>query len=125
MIIQQSAGNPPPVSEDYKQRNEGPDQGLINAWLAGLAIGRDTPEVAAKALAGELPILPFRGGIEEAIKAKNKVGSLLYLAMWQGLRGEDLAVDTESEPNMTCTRTGVTVRYTLSTSKLIAASKAQ
>jgi len=125
MIIRQSASAPPPVCEDYAQRNEGPDQGLINAWLAGLAMGRDTPSLAVKARAGELPVLPFRGGIDEPIKAKNKIGSLLYLAMWQGLRGEDLAIDTESEPTMKCTSTGVPVRYTLNAQKLIAASKTQ
>ncbi|KQW24694.1 hypothetical protein ASC83_11095 [Acidovorax sp. Root402] len=97
---------------------EGPDKGLINAWITGLAKSVDSPELAAKATAGELPVLPFRGGVEAAIKTKTKVGHLLYVAMWQGLRGEDLQVDTDIELSMTCTRTGVPVLYTMDFEKL-------
>lgn len=97
---------------------EGPDKGLINAWVTGLAKRSDSPDLAQKAEAGELPILPFRGGIEGAIKTKSKVGHLLYVAMWRGLRGDDLNIDTEAELSMTCTRTGVPVLYTMDFEKL-------
>lgn len=118
MIVTHSAHNPPPISEVYAVRIEGPDKGLINAWITGLAKRGDAPELAAKATAGELPVLPFRGGVEAAIKTKTKVGHLLYVAMWQGLRGEDLQVDTDIELSMTCTRTGVPVLYTMDFEKL-------
>lgn len=118
MIVTHSARNPPPISEDYAVRMEGPDKGLINAWITGLAKRVDAPELAAKATAGELPVLPFRGGVEAAIKTKTKVGHLLYVAMWQGLRGEDLQIDTDAELSMTCTRTGVPVLYTMDFEKL-------
>lgn len=118
MIVTRPAHNPPAISEDYAVRMEGPDKGLINAWVTGLAKRVDAPELAAKATAGELPVLPFRGGVETAIKTKNKVGHLLYVAMWQGLRGEDLRVDTDTELSMTCTRTGVPVLYTMDFEKL-------
>lgn len=118
MIVTHPASNPPPISDDYATRMEGPDQGAINAWTTGLAKRADSPELAAKATAGELPVLPFRGGVETAIKTKTKVGHLLYVAMWQGLRGDDLLIDTDSEICMTCTRTGVPVLYTMDFEKL-------
>ena len=68
---------------------------------------------------GELPITPFKGGIEKAIKSKTKVGSLHYIAFWKGLRSEDLRIDTESEILMQCTRTGVEVHYTSDTNRLL------
>lgn len=46
------------------------------------------------------------------IKKKHKFGTLYYLAKWQGLRGEDLDVDLESEPEHVCTRTGLIVTFT-------------
>lgn len=118
MIVTHSAQDPPSISSDYAVRMEGPDQGIINAWVTGLAKRTNAPDVAAKTAAGELPILPFRGGVEAAIKAKSKVGHLLYVAMWQGLRGEDLDIDADSEISMTCTRTGVRVLYTMDYEKL-------
>lgn len=73
---------------------------------------------------GELPLLPFKGGIEppppdKPIKKRKKTGSHWYLAMWQGLRGEDLLIDTESAPRLTCALTGVEVTFTLDTAKLL------
>lgn len=118
MIVTNAASHPPPLDENFATRIEGPDKGVINAWITGLAKRADSPELAAKAAAGELPVLPFRGGVETAIKTKTKVGHLLYVAMWQGLRGEDLYIDTESEISMTCTRTGVPVLYTMDFEKL-------
>lgn len=118
MIVTYPASNPPPISDDYVNRMEGPDQGAINAWATGILKRADAPELAEMASAGELPVLPFRGGVETAIKTKTKVGHLLYVAMWQGLRGDDLYIDTESEISMTCTRTGVPVLYTMDFEKL-------
>lgn len=118
MIVQASAANPPPLSERYEDRMEGPDRGLINAWLAGRAKARESPELATRARNGELPMLPYRGGVDKAIKTRSKVGSLLYVAMWQGLRGEDLCIDMTAEPTLACSRFGVPVTYTLDISKM-------
>lgn len=100
----------------FDQRVNGPDSGVINAWRAGVAM-RGAP-VQALAEAGELPVLPFRGGVERPLKIKQKIGALHYLAMWQGLRGEDLELDTEDEPVLVCARHGVKVLFTLDYEKL-------
>ncbi len=120
MLIQASVNNPPPFEHDFQKRINGPDKGLINAWLAGMNYVREYPDVAARAKAGELPVLPWRGGVDRAIKTRNKIGALQYVAMWQGLRHEDLHLDTEAEPVMVCQRTGVPVTFTLDIRKLFA-----
>lgn len=50
--------------------------------------------------------------MERELKNKHKVGTLFYLAQWQGLRGDDLDIEIGSEPVLTCTRTHVTVLFT-------------
>lgn len=57
-------------------------------------------------------VLPWKGGVEKAIKKKQKFGTLYYLAMWQGLRGEDLNIDLDEETVMRCTATGMNVTFT-------------
>ncbi|MSR59115.1 MAG: hypothetical protein EXS05_15965 [Planctomycetaceae bacterium] len=52
------------------------------------------------------------------LKKKQKYGSLYYLAMWQGLRGEDLNIDTGEEPVVQCTGTMMTVVFTSDVKKL-------
>lgn len=91
---------------------EGPDKSLINCWLRGREKATETPALAAAAIAGELPILPFRGGIARKIKTKTKIGAHQYLAMWQGLRGEDLNITQGTEVRLTCSKTGVPVTFT-------------
>lgn len=130
----------------FDERINGPDSGVINAWRAGVVMrkasmqgiaGLDAPpapEVESaeegapsvplhvRAEAGELPVLPFRGGVARPLKIKQKIGAMHYLAMWQGLRGDDLDLDTEAEPVMTCARHGVRVMFTLDYEKLRGAS---
>ena len=88
------------------------DQGLIACWERGREKGSEDPDLAAKALSGQLVMLPWKGGIKKITKKKEKVGTFFYLAMWQGLRGEDLNIDTITEPVLTCTVTKMTVVYT-------------
>lgn len=54
---------------------------------------------------------------------KEKYGSIFYLAMWQGLRGEDLQIDLAQESQRVCSRTGVTVIFTSDLAKLDADSE--
>lgn len=110
MLVTATSANPPPLACDWATRWEGPDAGLIAAWRRGLEKRSESPALAAAALAGELPVLAWRGGVEKSIKGE-KSGTLLYLATWHGLRGDDLAIDTESEIRKTCARHGVTVVY--------------
>lgn len=124
MLLIHNASTPPVPSADYYERIEGPDRGLINAWVTGLEKRATWSETATRAAAGELPVLPFRGGVEKRIKRTDKVGSLLYIAMWQGLRGENLHLDTDAEISMTCSRTGVPVLFTMDYNKLRAEDSA-
>ena len=120
MLIEVKKSALPPIQNNFDLRINGPDKGLVSAYLAGVEMASKTPpppEVAA-AMRNELPVLPFKGGVEKTTKAMQKIGALQYLAMWHGLRGDDLALDTESEPQRTCTRTGITVTYTLNTQRL-------
>jgi hypothetical protein len=90
---------------------EGPDQGLIAAWESGQQLAKADPELARSAGEGVLVVLPWKGGVERAIQGK-KYGSLRYVAMWRGLRGETLDIDTDAGCILTCTRTGMSVQYT-------------
>lgn len=66
--------------------------------------------------------MAWKGGVPKALKVKNKIGALHYLATWQGLRGEDLTIDTDREISLTCTRYGVPVLFTGDTKKLLMAA---
>ena len=125
MRVLARSDSPPSFEPDFYARLHGPDGGLINAWLVGREKARRQPDLRARALAGELVPLVWRGGVEKAIKAKCKIGALAYLAAWQGLRDQDLDLDTDAEPSLTCTRYGVTVIFTADVAKLLAADDAQ
>jgi hypothetical protein len=123
MHIRQSASKPPIQTESYDERWNGPDRGTICCWLRGLEMRNQRPELAARALAGELPVLPWKGGVRTVLKTKQKIGAVQYLAAWQGLRGEDLEVDLDQEVQITCTRFGVTVTFTSSIEQMLAAEE--
>ena len=102
---------------NYDERINGPDRGLINAWFAGRRLAARDLDLSARAKAGELPVLGVKGGVEKKIKG-GKIGSLWYVATWQGLRGEDLDVDPDVDILMRCARFGVEVLFTLDHEKL-------
>lgn len=112
MRIHCPSTSPPDLADRWQDRWCGPDAGLIACWLRGREKARESPDVAARARAGELPVLAWKGGVDRAIKAGTKLGSLEYLATWQGLRGDDLDIDTDAPPALRCTRTGVLVTFT-------------
>jgi hypothetical protein len=87
------------------------DNGLIISWERGREMSVESPELAEKCLNGELPVLAWKGGVDKPIKGK-KYGALHYLATWQGLRGDDLSIDTTQEIIMRCSKTNVEVVYT-------------
>ncbi len=93
------------------------DHGLIRCWERGREMQRERPDLAVRASRGELPILPWRGGIDGELKIKSKYGVMQYLAMWQGLRGDDLDVPLDGEEQVVCSRTGIKVTFTRDTSK--------
>jgi hypothetical protein len=117
MIISERFSDPPALPADQESRWTGVDRGLIAAWLRGTEKRQESPDLVAQCIKGELPVLAWKGGCVRHVKTQ-KTGSLLYLATWWGLRGEDLHIDTESEPLMQCARTGTKVVFTLDTKKL-------
>lgn len=108
-----------PLRQDLSRKDlwEGPDKGLITCWETGRTKAIQDPDLASKAIAGELPVLGWKGGVAKALKKPSKYGSLKYLAQWQGLRGEDLNIDLSQEYSYTCTATGMHVTLTQDTSK--------
>ena len=110
-MIKRSFASASPQGESWEERWEGPDKGLVCSWLRGIEKAKESPELAEQALRGELPSLPWVGG-GKAIKAGKRAGALHYLAMWQGLRGDDLSIDPATGAIHTCTSTGMVVTFT-------------
>jgi hypothetical protein len=112
MRVHRSISQPIRLGLDTERRWKESDQGLIAAWERGRQLSDENPDLAARARAGELIVLPWKGGVEKALKSGEKYGTLRYLAMWQGLRGDDLDIEMNTEPQWTCTRTQTTVVFT-------------
>jgi hypothetical protein len=72
----------------------------------------DPPLLSERAEAGELPVLPWKGGVDVPTKLGHKYGTVQYLAMWQGLRCEDLNVSLDEEVTLICSKTQMKVTYT-------------
>jgi len=117
MRIYKSISDPIIDVLDYDERINGPDRGLINSWFVGRKLALRDLDLVARIMAGELPVMAAKGGVEKKVKI-DKTGSLWYLAAWQGLRGEDLDIDTGSEYSMVCSRFKVRVVYTFDPKKL-------
>ncbi|WP_417873544.1 hypothetical protein [Xanthomarina gelatinilytica] len=94
------------------------DKGLIKNYEVGRALAIKEPELAEKAKRGELPVLGYKGGVDKALKKKEKIGALNYIAKWQALRGEDLNIDMDEELVLTCSKTKVRVTFTMDLEKL-------
>lgn len=94
------------------ERWEGDDRGLITCWEVGREKREKEPDLAKRAERGELPVLGWKGGVEEKTQKGLKYGTLNYLAQWQGLRGEDLNIDISQEHEIICSKTGMRVIFT-------------
>jgi hypothetical protein len=112
MRIERNIGDPSTENLSWSQRWNGPDLGLIASWEAGVSISKEDPFLADRARQGHLVVLSWKGGVERLLKKDRKYGSLKYLAMWRGLRGEPLDISLVDEVTLTCTRTGMKVTYT-------------
>ena len=117
MKIHRSIVEPIRLDLDWQERWGDVIQGLITSWERGREKSIEKPTLASRALGGELVVLPWRGGVDREIQKKLKYGAFNYLAMWQGLRGEDLNIDVEDEPELTCTATKVAVVFTTDLTK--------
>jgi hypothetical protein len=112
MKLHRSITEPIRETVSWEQRWSAEDRGLIACWERGRGKRLEDPLLAEKASNGQLVLLPWKGGVEKAIKKKQKFGTLNYLAMWQGLRGEDLNIDLAEEVVLNCTATGMAVVFT-------------
>jgi len=112
MRIQRSITHPIRQNLTWEERWHAEDRGLIGSWEKGREKRLADPDLAAQASGGQLVVLPWKGGVEKEIKKKQKFGTLFYLAMWQGLRGEDLDIDPDQEVSLTCSVTGMIVVFT-------------
>ena len=112
MKLHRSVAVPIRREASWDERWRSFDMGLIACWERGRQKRAEDPALAAQANNGRLVVLPWKGGIERAIKKELNYGTLFYLAMWQGLRGEDLDIDVSSETALTCSQTGVRVIFT-------------
>lgn len=112
MFVSRQIDRPPPQHEDWDARWGTLERTIVTCWLVGIDFARQAPDVAIAASRGELPVLPWKGGVDIAPKTLAKVGALQYLAMWQGLRREDLAINLDQEVEQACSRTGVVVTFT-------------
>lgn len=121
MKLHRSFSEPIRVNVTWEERWNHSDMGLIACWERGREKGREDPALLAQANDGQLVILPWKGGIEKVIKKKQKFGTYSYFAMWQGLRGEDLDIDTQKEIEITCTATKMTVVFTSDSTKYMQA----
>jgi len=110
--IHRSYNEPPRRDLSWDDRWKGSDKGLIACWEVGRKLSEKEPEVANHAKNGELPVLGWKGGVEKKLKKKKKIGTLFYLAQWQGLQEINLNIDLTKEYTITCARTGVTVTFT-------------
>lgn len=116
MLIHVPADSPPPEELEFDQRWGTIDRALVTCWLRGRALRTEQgwQETARRAAAGELPSIIFDGGSDGPSKpGAKRTGVLQYLAIWQGIRGEDLKIDTEAATTLTCSGTGAVVTFRL------------
>lgn len=120
--LTRSIAEPIRPEADWPATWQGPDKGLVYCWERGRMIRVDGVRVlgdadAARALVaaaerGELPPLPWKGGTSpEMTPTSKKIGTLQYLAMWQGLRNENLDLDLEGQTAIVCAATGARVTF--------------
>lgn len=88
-------------------------------WVLGTGT-REKPR--RRDAGGASPKRPARfiaveGRRSEGVKKKQKYGTLYYLAMWQGLRGDDLSITLEEETTLTCSITKMNVIFTINMKK--------
>jgi hypothetical protein len=123
--IRRSVRQPYRTGLSYDEIWRGPDKALICCWEVGRQLRGKDPEIAARASNGELVALPWKGGtgnldeLPAGKKPSTRYGSLRYLAMWQGLRGDDLDIDIDSQITLVCTRIKRPVIFDLETAAML------
>ena len=122
MKIQRNIAEPIRELASWDERWKGFDLGLITCWELGREKALEDKNLADSARAGQLIPLAWKGGVQPSIALKKKYGTYFYLAMWQGLRGDNLDIDLHENFSITCTLTDVVVVFTSDQSKFLQAS---
>ena len=78
---------------------KGSDRGLIWCWERGRQRQTEEPDLMTRAREGEFVSLAW------------KRGTLQYLATWQGLRGDDLDIDFDTDRKVVCSKTEKTIVF--------------
>lgn len=74
--IKRPITTPPRTGLTREDLWEGQDRGLIKCWEIGRERAVKFPELAQRCLAGELPVLGWKGGVSRSLKkAKNSAAS--------------------------------------------------
>lgn len=118
MLIERKVDTPPRDGLNWAALWADLPTTLVSCWDRGREKAREDPLLAEACLRGELPLLPWAGGVERKLKSGRRAGSLQYVAMWQGLRGDVLRVDTDGVTWLVCSRTGVRVSCSADTGQL-------
>jgi len=116
MRVQRAKTAPPRINPDWAARWGTPEAGLVTSWERGRELAAEDAGLAAAARRGELVPMSWKGGVAPPVRGgrapRRKYGSFHYLAMWQGLRGDDLDIDTDARRQCTCSRQGTVVVFT-------------
>lgn len=112
MHIFRSISEPIRSGLDWDTLWKSKDLGLVACWERGREKALTDTVLAAKVTAGQLPVLPWKGGFKEATKLGWRYGTFNYLAMWQGMKGEDLNIHTDLDVTMVCAATGMKTVFT-------------
>ncbi len=112
MIVSREFNQPIRSALSHAERWHGADGGLIACWERGREKAAEDHLLADAARRGELVLLPWKGGLTQQIKSKNKIGTHQYYAMWLGLRGENLYINRAENISLTCTKFQTTVTFT-------------
>ena len=116
MRVQRAITEPPRVAPDWAARWGSREAGLVTSGERGRELAGQDPELGAAAKDGALVPLSWKGGVATPARGarapRRKYGSFFYLAMWQGLRGDDLDIDADACPPLVCVRHGTVVVFT-------------
>jgi len=117
MMIKVSRSIDEPIRDNpsFEERWKEYDKGLITAWEVGREKAINNPSLIESIKKNELPPLGWDGGHKKHLKSiKFKYGVLHYLAQWQGVRGDDLDIDSERDEGkeMICSKTNMKTIFT-------------
>ena len=131
MLFERDFTSPYRDADSVAKRFDGPDKGLITAWEVGRKMRAKNHHLLKYYDLGALPMDGFKGGAfdveayEKALKEGTEYefpvtpleGTLHYLAQLQGLKGENLSVDTDKEYTLTCKLSNRTCKLTNNASR--------